>query len=147
MSNPAQGSAASAVAIPEYLARVYWWAYVHPAAVRLFEREWLVNLILWGNFGRLRDAAIDALGPMQGRSLQIACVYGDLTARLLRKIPDGGTLDVVDVLPVQLQNLARKLPPAPRSASPGATARSLGSIPAATTRRCSFSCCTSSPAR
>ena len=111
MISPAQGAAAGAVAIPEYLARVYWWAYVHPAAVRLFEREWLVNLILWGNFGKLRDAAIDALGPMQRRSLQIGCVYGDLTARLLKKVPEGGTLDVVDALPVQLQNLLRKLPP------------------------------------
>lgn len=98
------------IAVPGYLSETYWWAYVHPWAVRLFEREWLVNLILWGNFGRLRDAAIDALGPMAGRSLQIACVYGDLTARISRKTPKDGTLDVVDVLPVQLDNLARKLP-------------------------------------
>ena len=103
--------AADAIAVPGYLAETYWWAYVHPRAVRLFEREWLVNLILWGNFGRLRDAAIDALGPMAGHTLQIACVYGDLTARISGKTPAGGKLHVVDVLPVQLENLARKLPP------------------------------------
>jgi ubiquinone/menaquinone biosynthesis C-methylase UbiE len=81
---------------------------VHPGAVRLFERQWLVNLILWGNFGRLRDAALEALGDCsQGRTLQVACVYGDLTARLARKTAQ---LSVVDVLPVQLDNLARKLP-------------------------------------
>lgn len=97
-------------AVPAYLVETYWWAYVHPKAVRLFEREWLVNLILWGNFGRLCDAAIRALGAMQGRTLQIACVYGDLTARLSRNVPCGGMLDVVDVLPVQLDNLSRKLP-------------------------------------
>src|SRR3954467_2542763 len=102
--------AGDAIAVPGYLRDVYWWAYVHPRAVRLFEREWLVNLILWGNFGRLRDAAIDALGAMHGRTLQIACVYGDLTARISGKVPADGTLDVVDVLPVQLDNLARKLP-------------------------------------
>lgn len=98
-------------AVPAYLSEIYWWAYVHPRAVRLFEREWLVNLILWGNFGKLRDAAIDALSPLAGRTLQIACVYGDLTARIAQKIPEDGRLDVVDVLPVQLDNLARKLPP------------------------------------
>lgn len=98
-----------AVAVPGYLAETYWWAYVHPGAVRLFERQWLVNLILWGNFGRLRDAALRALGECSsGRTLQIACVYGDLTAKLARK---AARLDVVDVLPVQLDNLARKLPP------------------------------------
>jgi ubiquinone/menaquinone biosynthesis C-methylase UbiE len=79
--------------------------------VRFFEREWLVNLILWGNFGRLREAALDRLGPRPaGRTLQIACVYGDLTPRLAARMADGARLDVLDVLPIQLENLARKLP-------------------------------------
>lgn len=99
-----------AIVVPGYLAETYWWAYVHPRAVRLFEREWLVNLILWGNFGRLRDAALGALDPDSGRTLQIACVYGDLTRRLRGRIHDAGVLDVVDVLPIQLDNLARKMP-------------------------------------
>ena len=100
-----------ALAVPEYLERAYWWAYLHPRAVYLFERRWLVNLILLGNFSRLRDAALDALGVrLDGRTLQIACVYGDLTNRLIERLaPDAG-LDVVDILPIQLENLARKLP-------------------------------------
>jgi ubiquinone/menaquinone biosynthesis C-methylase UbiE len=103
------------VEVPAYLAETYWWAYVHPKAVRLFERRWLVNFILWGNFARLRDAALAALGEvLEGRTLQIACVYGDLTERLAQRIAPRGTLDVVDVLPVQLANLASKLPPGAR---------------------------------
>ena len=39
-----------AAIVPAYLEETYWWAYVHPNAVSLFERQWLVNLILWGNF-------------------------------------------------------------------------------------------------
>jgi len=102
----------NAVAVPQYLVDLYWWAYVHPAAVQLFERQWLVNLILWGNFERLRDAALGALGArLDGRTLQVACVYGDLTTRLAARIAPGGQLDVVDVLPVQLDNLATKLAP------------------------------------
>jgi ubiquinone/menaquinone biosynthesis C-methylase UbiE len=101
--------------VPRYLQQTYWWAYVHPKAVRFFERQWLVNLILWGNFAALRDAALDALGrSLQGRTLQIACVYGDLTDRLRSRLTPGGSLDVVDVLAVQLENLARKLPGDPR---------------------------------
>ena len=104
-----------AVPVPRYLAKTYWWAYLHPRAVRLFERQWLVNLILWGNFGRLRDAALEALGAsLKGRTLQIACVYGDLTNRLRWRLTPGSSLDVVDVLRVQLDNLARKLPGDPR---------------------------------
>jgi len=100
-----------AAGVPGYLAETYWWAYVHPRAIRLFERQWLVNLILWGRFGALRDWALAALGiDRPGRTLQVACVYGDLTARLLHGSAQGSTLDVVDVLPLQLANLAQKLP-------------------------------------
>ena len=98
-------------AIPAYLHETYWWAYVHPKAVRLFERQWLVNLILWGNFAKLRDAALRDLGEtLPGRTLQVACVYGDFTPRLAERVTAGGSLDVADVLPIQLANLRRKLP-------------------------------------
>ena len=109
--------------VPAYLADTYWWAYVHPRAVRIFERQWLVNLILWGNFARLRDAALAALGDCStGRTLQIACVYGDQTEKLSR----GATcLEVADVLPVQLDNLARKLRPSSRVRLVHADSRSL----------------------
>lgn len=97
--------------IPRYLEQVYWWAYVHPKAVHLFEREWLVNLILFGNYGRLRDAALAELGEtVHGRTLQVACVYGNLTTRLRKRLGEEASLDVVDILPIQLKNLAKKLP-------------------------------------
>ncbi|HJV96894.1 MAG TPA: rhodoquinone biosynthesis methyltransferase RquA, partial [Albitalea sp.] len=105
------------LAIPRYLEQVYWWAYVHPKAVHVFEREWLVNLILFGNYGRLRDAALAELGDtVHGKTLQVACVYGNLTPRLRERLaPDAG-LDVLDILPVQLKNLGQKLPPDERVA-------------------------------
>ena len=97
--------------IPHYLETVYWWAYLHPRAVHLFEREWLVNLILFGNYGRLRDRALAELGaPVHGRTLQVACVYGDLTQRLRAALASNARLQVVDILPIQLKNLLAKLP-------------------------------------
>jgi len=99
------------LAIPNYLEQTYWWAYVHPNAVYVFERQWLVNLILWGNFNRLRDAALEMLGTeLDGRNLQIACVYGNLTAKLRERLTADAELHIVDILPVQLENLTRKLP-------------------------------------
>jgi ubiquinone/menaquinone biosynthesis C-methylase UbiE len=98
-------------AIPAYLNDTYWWAYVHPNAVSIFERQWLVNVILWGNFVRLRDAALAELGQqISGRTLQVACVYGDFSTHLASRIAPGGALDIVDVLPIQLKNVRRKLP-------------------------------------
>jgi ubiquinone/menaquinone biosynthesis C-methylase UbiE len=103
------------VPMPRYLEQTYWWAYVHPNAVRVFERQWLVNLILWGNYARLRDAALQALPPA-GRLLQVACVYGDFTETLARRLGAQGTLDVADVAPVQIENLKRKINGNPRVA-------------------------------
>lgn len=99
--------------VPGYLQKHYWWAYVHPKAVAFFERQWLVNAILWGNYHRLKEAAQAALGPdYTGRTLQVACAYGDFTPALLSKIaPQGGRLDVIDVVPAQIDNLRAKLSP------------------------------------
>lgn len=101
---------AVSVPMPAYLEQTYWWAYTHPRAVRVFERQWLVNLILWGNYTRLRDTAFaDLPQSLGGRLLQVACVYGDFTCRLADRLAPGGRIDVVDVAPVQLDNLRRKL--------------------------------------
>jgi len=102
----------AAPGVPLYLRAYYWWAYIHPAAVKLFERQWLVNLILWGNYRRLREAVLAELeASFAGRTLQVACVYGDLTIRLNECIAGkGGSIDVIDVLPIQLANLRAKLP-------------------------------------
>jgi len=90
---------------------VYWWAYIHPRGIAFFDRPWLVNWILWGNFLRLRNAALEALGPqVSGRTLQIACVYGSFTDALVSNMTPGSWLDVVDIVPNQLANLRAKLP-------------------------------------
>nr|CAX83768.1 Methyltransferase type 11 [uncultured bacterium] len=108
-------SADGLVTVPQYLSETYWWAYLHPAGVHFFERQWLVNLILWGNFALLRDAALAEMGdPISGVNLQVACVYGDFTPRLAARLTPTARLDVVDVAPVQLKNLARKLGPHPQ---------------------------------
>lgn len=105
------------VPMPRYLEQIYWWAYVHPNAVRVFERQWLVNLILWGNYNRLRDAALRELhASIAGKVLQVACVYGDFTEMLARQLGAQGTLDVADVAPVQIDNLKRKINGHPRVA-------------------------------
>jgi len=98
------------ISIPRYLEETYWWAYVHPNAVAFFERQWLVNLILLGNFARLRDATLNQLGrEIRGRILQIACVYGDFSIKLAERLMEGGSMDIVDVLPIQLENTRRKV--------------------------------------
>jgi len=107
------GKAGVERAVPDFLEKHYWWAYVRPGAVRLWERQWLINLVLLGNYRRLGAAVLEELrAAAAGRSLQIACCYGGLTVDLARHVAScGGSLDVIDILPVQLDNLNRKLWP------------------------------------
>lgn len=108
--SPHAGRSFPPIAIPEYLQETYWWAYLHPNAVRIFERQWLVNLILWGNFARLRDAALQEMGEViDGKVLQVACVYGDFTEHLVSRLSPQASLDVIDVAPIQIRNLQTKL--------------------------------------
>ncbi len=97
--------------IPEYLQETYWWAYLHPKAFWFFEREWVVNLILWGNMQKLTNAVLNEM-DLQPHSnvLQVACVYGDFSNRLASHLgKTESSLSVVDVAPIQLRNLEKKL--------------------------------------
>ena len=77
----------------------------------------MVNLILWGNYNRLRSAVLEQFGrSLTGKTLQIACAYGDITPLMVDRMDATARLDVVDILPVQLGNLAAKIGPNPRVA-------------------------------
>ncbi len=133
--------------IPAYLEKVYWWTYVRPWAVRFFERQWLVNAILFGNYVRLRDAALELLGArLPGKTLadRLRLRRHDLSACRARRAGDG-RLDVVDVLPGQIENLRDKLPAgAPvRGLVHGLCGARIFPMAATIARSCS-SCCTSS---
>jgi ubiquinone/menaquinone biosynthesis C-methylase UbiE len=97
--------------IPDYLQETYWWAYLHPKALKFFEREWMVNLILWGNMNKLTQAVIrDMQVEPHSRLLQVACVYGDFSNKLARHLAQNGSrLDIVDVARIQLENAREKL--------------------------------------
>jgi len=97
--------------IPDYLQDTYWWAYLHPKSFWFFEREWVVNLILWGNMGKLTNAVLDEMELQPHSSvLQVACVYGDFSNRLASHLAQTQSkLSVVDVAPIQLRNVEKKL--------------------------------------
>jgi len=97
--------------IPEYLQDTYWWAYLHPNSFYFFEREWVVNLILWGNMKRLTAAVLDEMTvEPDSRVLQVACVYGDFSSRVADHLAKTDShLDVLDVAPIQIENVQKKL--------------------------------------
>jgi ubiquinone/menaquinone biosynthesis C-methylase UbiE len=110
-SEPALSVIQAAPPIPEYLQDTYWWAYLHPKSFYYFEREWVVNLILWGNMKKLTDAVLQDLNPEpHSRILQVACVYGDFSNKLAAHLGSRQSrLDLLDVAPIQLRNASEKL--------------------------------------
>jgi ubiquinone/menaquinone biosynthesis C-methylase UbiE len=94
--------------LPDYLERIYWWAYLRPTSIRIFDHRAMVSAILWGQYRRLADKALAGIAPGD-RVLQLACVYGDLSMRLAAQVGPAGALDIVDVAPIQIANARRKL--------------------------------------
>ena len=106
-------NATSLPAIPEYLSSTYTWAYLNPKSVARLDQGLVVSTILWGNANRLMRAAVNEFSAGQ-HVLQSACVYGSITPDLAKKIGPDGQLMVVDVAPVQIANMKRKLPNTPQ---------------------------------
>lgn len=99
---------------PKYLAKHYWWAYVTPFAIRFWDRQFLVNMILFGNLRKLINATLATFGKLHPRkTVQISAVYGSITPELASQL-EGNEFHLIDVTPGQLHSVRRKL-----EASPG----------------------------
>ncbi|MEX0828451.1 MAG: rhodoquinone biosynthesis methyltransferase RquA [Haliea sp.] len=94
--------------IPAYINDHYWWAYLRPASLKVFDNTPVVSAILWGQYARLKEAALEEIQPGQ-QILQAACVYGDLSPQLAKRVGNEGRLDVIDIVPLQVTNCRRKL--------------------------------------
>lgn len=111
--------------LPDYLVRNYWWAYLTPASLHIFDNWLFLTCLLWGNLPRLVRAACVEFVPGQS-ILQAANAYGNLATELARTVGPQGRLDLVDIAPLQVDHVNRKLAPYPHAearvgdaASPG----------------------------
>jgi len=94
--------------IPNYLQDTYHWAYLSQRGRALLDRPVVVSAILWGNARRLMEAAAAEFQPGQ-KILQSACVYGDFSPLLARRVGPQGQLTVIDIAPIQIENCKKKL--------------------------------------
>ena len=101
-------SGGACAGVPAYLKETYTWAYLNPRALRFFDRPWVVSAILFGNYRRLQRTLLHELEPGM-QVLQAACVYGDFSRNLAKRVGAHGKLDVIDVAGLQIANCKRKL--------------------------------------
>jgi len=93
--------------VPWYLARHYWWAYLWRKGIWFFDHQPVINAILFGQYRRLMQQTLSRYRPKAGeRTLQLTCVYGELTPHLCERSPDA--LHLMDVCMDQLHLARRK---------------------------------------
>lgn len=115
MIGPVAGSSASAreagraPALPAYLVRHYWWAYIWRPLVWFFDHQPIINTIVFGQYRKLTDSTLRLVGgETAGDTLLIAAAYGNLIPRLATSLA-GQPLTVIDVAPIQLERARNKL--------------------------------------
>lgn len=94
--------------LPDYLVRTYWWAYLTPTSLFLLDNPIALTAILWGNLPRLIRTACEEFEPGQ-RVLQAANAYGNLSRELAMQVGPNGRLEVIDIAPLQVEHVQRKL--------------------------------------
>lgn len=103
-----EGALQGVDSVPAYLRDNYTWAYLSPLALTVFDRHWMVSLILLGNYTKLESAVLEELRAGM-TVLQPACVYGRYSTVLADYLGDDGFLDVIDVAPIQAGHCEIKL--------------------------------------
>nr|AKA62177.1 putative rhodoquinone biosynthesis methyltransferase-like protein RQUA [Mastigamoeba balamuthi] len=107
------GAAAVAAGLPkgaQTVIDVYSWAYVNPRCVRFFDRDLCVGVILWFYHRALQREVFRSVARGTGRVLQANSVYGSYIPNLAAHLGPGcRALDVVDVMPIQVESVRRKL--------------------------------------
>lgn len=93
--------------MPWYLARYYWWAYLWDKSIWFFDHQPIINAILFGNYRKLQAMTLPHVttNPMH-QVLQLTCVYGELTGKLLERLPQG--MFIADACVDQLKLALRK---------------------------------------
>lgn len=107
-------AASESTQLPDYLVQNYWWAYLTPASLYLFDNPVFLTFLLWGNLPRLVQTACDEVEAGQ-TVLQAANAYGHLSTALAEKIGGNGRFDVIDIAPLQADHVRRKLAAYPQA--------------------------------
>ena len=105
----------SKYALPDYLAKHYWWAYLSPTGVKFFDRPFMVNRILWGQYHKIAQDAVNLFSSenqfvhAKQSVAGISCAYGEFFPKLVQH-QNVEQLFLFDVAPIQLSQMQKKIP-------------------------------------
>ncbi|PCH95081.1 MAG: hypothetical protein COB83_09665 [Gammaproteobacteria bacterium] len=105
----------SQYALPEYLAEHYWWAYLSPTGVKFFDHPFMVNRILWGQYHKIAQDAVNLFSSenelvnTKQKVAGISCAYGGFFPKLVQH-HNVEQLFLFDIAPIQLSQMQKKIP-------------------------------------
>lgn len=105
----------SEYALPEYLAEHYWWAYLSPKGVGFFDRPYMVNRILWGQYHKIAQDTVNLFSSEndfvnnEQTVAGISCAYGEFFPKLAEH-NNVEKLFLFDIAPIQLKQIQKKIP-------------------------------------
>lgn len=96
-------------AIPRYLAKNYWWAYLSPIGIKFFDSDFMVNRILWGQYHQIAQNTVEILTQDASQKIAgVSCAYGEFFP-LLSQDSNVEKLYLFDVMPAQLAKIESKV--------------------------------------
>jgi ubiquinone/menaquinone biosynthesis C-methylase UbiE len=99
----------SPYALPTYLVKNYWWAYLAPMGVNFFDYGFMVNRILWGQYHKISHRAVELLLKNNNQKIAgISCAYGELFP-LITEHSNLSQLYLFDVTPGQVTKMEAKV--------------------------------------
>ncbi len=100
----------SPYALPNYLVKHYWWAYLSPFGVSFFDHGFMVNGILWGNYHVIAQDAVNLICRQTKQDIAgISCAYGEFFPKLAQQ-SQVEHLYSFDIAPIQIEQMQKKIP-------------------------------------
>jgi len=100
----------SPYALPDYLVKNYWWAYLSPMTVNFFDHYFIVNRILWGNYHVIAQDAVNLITHQSEQKVAgISSAYGEFFPKLAKQ-SQVESLFLFDIAPIQIKQMQKKIP-------------------------------------
>ncbi len=100
----------SPYALPSYLVKHYWWAYLSPFGVSFFDHGFMVNRILWGYYHAIAQDSVNFICcKTEQKVAGISCAYGEFFPKLAQQ-SQVENLYSFDIAPIQIKQMKKKIP-------------------------------------
>jgi len=96
---------------PKKITSNIYWIYKSAVLIWITDRQWIVWLILLGQYSKMVNDMIESINSTLGKKkkiLQIGCAFGNISKRIASECGDSN-LTIVDIIPNELRRIRKKI--------------------------------------